>query len=184
MESQSTLQQAIGAVRAGGVIAYPTEGVYGLGCDPHNEAALQRIIDIKGRDSHKGFIVVASTQEQLSEFIAPVETDWQRQFDEVWPGPVTFVVPAAEGIDALLSGYRDTIAVRVSKHPVVRQLCELCEGALVSTSANRSGNKAFLNAADVRAEFGDAIDVVIDDELGGLAESTIIVDVRSGVRLR
>ena len=184
MENHSILQKAISVVRAGGVIAYPTEGVYGLGCDPHNEAALQRIIDIKGRDSHKGFIVVASTQHQLSEFIAPVPANWQMQFDKVWPGPVTFIVPAAEGICELLSGYRNTVAVRVSNHPVVRQLCELLGGPLVSTSANRSGCEAFRNAADVRAEFGDAIDVVIDDELGGLATSTRIIDVRTGGRLR
>lgn len=184
MESEKILQEAVNSIRAAGVVAYPTEGVYGLGCDPHIEAALQRIIDIKGRDSHKGFIVVASTQEQLSEFIAPVQDDWQIQFDHVWPGPVTFVVPAAEDINVLLSGYRETIAVRVSDHPVVRRLCELYGGALVSTSANRSGNQAYRTADDVRAEFGEAIDIVVDDQLGDLVTSTKIIDVRTGMRLR
>lgn len=184
LESESTLQKAVDALRTGGVVAYPTEGVYGLGCDPHNNDALQRILALKGRDSHKGFILVASTQKQLDEFIAPVEANWQQQFDLAWPGPVTFIVPATENISTLLSGYRDTIAVRVSNHPVVRQLCEHSNCALVSTSANRSGSQALCCAANVRAEFGDAIDVVIDDELGGLATSTRIIDVRTGVRLR
>jgi len=184
VEHETLHQNAVNAVRAGGVIAYPTEGVYGLGCDPHNETALQRIIDIKGRDSHKGFILVASTQAQLQNYIAPVQTDWQIQFDTFWPGPVTFIVPAAAGIGALLSGYRNTIAVRVSDHPVVRQLCDQFNDALVSTSANRSGKDALRCAADVAEQFGDLIDVIIDGKLGELTSPTRIIDVRTGARLR
>lgn len=171
-------------MRAGGVIAYPTEGVYGLGCDPHNQAALQRIIDLKGRDSHKGFIIVASSQDQLARFMAPVQAAWQTQFDQAWPGPVTFIVPAIDGISGLLSGYRDSMAVRVSNHPIVRDLCTLYDGALVSTSANRSGREALRSAAEVQIEFGDGIDVVIDAPLGGLTTSTTIIDVKTGSRLR
>ncbi|MFK7854549.1 MAG: L-threonylcarbamoyladenylate synthase [Granulosicoccus sp.] len=178
------MQKAIDAVRTGGIIAYPTEGVYGLGCDPHNQVALQRIIDLKGRDSHKGFIIVASSQGQLAGFMAPVQDDWQTQFDQAWPGPVTFIVPAIEGISGLLSGYRDSMAVRVSNHPIVCGLCRLYGGALVSTSANRSGREALKSAEDVQIEFGGGIDVVVDGPLGGLTTSTTIIDVKTGARLR
>lgn len=175
---------AIDVIRDGGVIAYPTEAVYGLGCDPRNEQALQRIIDIKGRDAHKGFILIASTQAQLAEYMAPVETAWQRQLDAHWPGPFTFIVPAADTISDLLSGYRNTLAVRVSAHPVVRKLCDSYGGALVSTSANRSGMLPLTKQEQIAEEFGDSIDVIVDGALGDLATPTRIIDVRDGSIIR
>jgi len=127
---------------------------------------------------------VASSQDQLAGFLSPVQDDWQTQFDEAWPGPVTFIVPAIEGISGLLSGYRESMAVRVSNHPIVCSLCRLYDGALVSTSANRSGREALKSADEVQNEFDDGIDVVVDGPLGGLATSTTIVDVKTGARLR
>lgn len=181
----TTIRQAVEALRAGRAIAYPTEAVFGLGCDPDNENALQHVIDAKGRDSHKGFILIASSQHQLREFIAPVSARQQETLDAHWPGPVTFVVPASvRNSNTLLSGYRDTLAVRVSTHPVVIQLCEQFGSAVVSTSANLSGRAALRSANEVRATFGNKLDVVIDDNVGTLDEPTKIIDLSSGERLR
>ena len=176
---------AVRALKQGGVIAYPTEAVFGLGCNPHIEKALQRIIDIKGRDAHKGFIVIASNQSQLQAFVTKPDNQQQAQLDEYWPGPVTFVMPASKVFkNSLLSGYRDTLAVRVSTHPLVVELCDAYNGAIVSTSANRSGEPALRSAESVRASIGEELDVVMDAPVGKLDSPTMIMDLVSGERLR
>lgn len=175
---------AVKALKSGGVVAYPTEAVYGLGCDPRNDNALQRILNIKHREAHKGFILIASNQQQLTPFLAPIRPEWQEQLDKVWPGPVTFVIPAASNVSELLSGSRDTLAVRVSKHPLVVKLCDAFGGAIVSTSANRSGNEALQTGQDVQNEFADSIDAIVDANVGTLASPTRIFDIRTGQQLR
>lgn len=178
------LSKALVALREGGVIAYPTEAVFGLGCDPRDEQALARIIDMKSRDAHKGFILVARSLEQLIPYLAPVKPDWQSRFDAVWPGPVTMVVPSAAGTSELLSGGRKTLAVRVSAHPLVRDLCAQFDGPIVSTSANRSGQPPCRDTASTVQLFGSEVDVVIDGEVGTLTAPTQIIDVCTGDQLR
>ncbi|MFK8083171.1 MAG: L-threonylcarbamoyladenylate synthase [Granulosicoccus sp.] len=179
------LESAVRVLRSGGVIAYPTEAVFGLGCDPHNQTALQRIIDIKGRDAHKGFILIASDQSQLIEYLEPISVEQQIKLDEYWPGPVTFVIPARATIrNTLLAGYRDTLAVRVSSHPLVVSLCEMYGGAIVSTSANRSGEPALCAAQDVIQLLGTDLDLVIDAPAGTLDSPTKIFELASGKQLR
>ena len=179
------LLRAVKALKQGGVIAYPTEAVFGLGCNPHNDKALQRIIDIKGRDAHKGFIVIASKQSQLQAFVAKPDDKQQAQLDKHWPGPVTFVMPASKMFrNSLLSGYKDTLAVRVSMHPSVIELCNANNGAIVSTSANRSGEPALRSAESVRALIGEELDVIIDAPVGTLDSPTMIIDLMSGEQLR
>lgn len=178
------ISAALKALDEGGVIAYPTEAVYGLGCDPSNTDALQRILDIKSREAHKGFILIAARQDQLAPFLAPMTPAWQAQLDAAWPGPVTFILPAASNVSPLLSGQRDTLAVRVSAHPLVNQLCTAYGGAVVSTSANRSGLPALSTGLDVEKVFKDSIDVIIDGKVGQLSSPTRIIDVRTGQRLR
>ena len=182
--------EGVRLVRAGGVIAYPTEAVFGLGCDPSNAAAVARIVALKRRAAEKGFILVASDARQLDVWLAPLEPAWRSRMDSAWPGPVTFVVPAAADTPDLVRGGRTTIAVRVSDHPVVRALCEGCGHALVSTSANESGQPALRDAGSVATAFGDVphtcarLDGVVAGETGGLTRATRIVDVRTGQSLR
>lgn len=178
------INAALKALDEGGVIAYPTEAVYGLGCDPRNTDALQRILDIKSREAHKGFILIAANQDQLAPFLAPVTPAWQAQLDEAWPGPVTFILPAANSVQPLLSGQRDTLAVRVSAHPLVNQLCTAFGGAIVSTSANLSGQPALNTGLDVEQVFKNSIDVIIEGKVGELSSPTHIIDARTGQRLR
>lgn len=181
---RADITAAVTALKNGGVIAYPTEAVFGLGCDPRNVTALQRILDIKAREANKGLILIAANQDQLTPFLKPVLPEWQAQLDAVWPGPVTFVLPAASDVPALLSGQRDTLAVRVSANPTVQQLCNAYGGPIVSTSANLSGHPALCSGTDVKALFNDDIDAIIDGHVGQLTSPTQIIDARTGQRLR
>jgi len=178
------LDAALDALRSGGIIAYPTEAVYGLGCDPADETALQKILDIKSREAHKGFIVVASSQQQLAPYIGEIRPEWQQQLDDAWPGPVTFVLPASNNCSELLTGKRDTLAVRVSSHPLVVKLCQAYDGAIVSTSANQSGHPPLQTGDEVASVFHNSIDAIINANVGSLASPTRIIDIQTGKQLR
>ena len=176
--------EAIRLIRAGGVVAYPTEAVFGIGCDPSDVEAVARVVAVKGRAADKGLILVAADARQLGPWLAPLEPAWRSRMDDAWPGPVTFVVPAARDTPSLVRGGRTTIAVRVSDHPIVRALCEGCGHPLVSTSANASGEPALREDAAVARAFGDALDGVVAGTTGGRRHPSAIVDVRTGRRLR
>jgi len=179
-----SIDAALDALHNGGVIAYPTEAVFGIGCNPRNETAVQKVLDIKHREAHKGLILVASDQKQLEPYLAPITAAWQTQLDAVWPGPVTFIIPAANDVSAILSGGRSTLAVRVSQHPVVSELCDRYGDAIVSTSANKSGEAPLQTGDDVSQHFGNTIDAVVDGDVGTLASPTRIIDIQTGQRLR
>jgi len=178
-----TCAQAAIAVAAGKLIAYPTEAIYGLGCNPLNENAVEQLLQLKIRERNKGLILVAHEWQQLEQFVSVDEAMLEKAF-QTWPGPVTWVIPASTRCSAVLTGARDTVAVRVSSHEVVSELCKACGHALVSTSANISGQMPFNNAAEIETEFGDHIAGVVGGDLGGLHNATSIFDIRTGVQLR
>lgn len=184
----NSLEKAIKAVQRQQVIAYPTEAVFGLGCDPLSLTAVRQILAIKGREADKGLILIASHQGQLEPFMARCLPQWQRQFDQYWPGHVTFIVPASSmlspDISAVLTGGRDTIAVRVSNHPVVKMLCDRCGSALVSTSANLSGRPPLKTAAEVRGEFAEQLAAVVDADCGDQQKPSRIIDITDGKIIR
>jgi len=182
--TDSPLTRAVAALRAGGVIAYPTEAVWGLGCDPRNAAALQRLLALKERPARKGLILVAAGFEQLRPFLQPLPADREAAILATWPGPVTWVWPAAADVSPLLRGEHDTLAVRVSDHPLVIALCEAWGGPVVSTSANRSGEAPARTREAVEAQFGDALDAILDGPTGGRERPSEIRDARSGRILR
>ena len=178
------LRRAVETVRSGGVIAYPTEAVYGLGCDPLEQTAVQRIFELKVRDPGKGLILIASDIHQLMPFMAELPSDVLTKLKASWPGPVTWVVPAADSLPAWLSGGRDTLAVRVTAHPVASALCAASDMALVSTSANRSGRSPARTALAVRALFGGGVDEILPGAVGGQAKPTEIREALTGKVLR
>ena len=184
MSRTTDVQRTARCVQLGGVIVYPTEAVYGLGCDPGNRAALQRLLKIKARKPDKGLVLVAENLDQLEPFIQPFSPTIRARTAPTWPGPVTWVVPARATIDPLLSGSRSTLAVRVSAHPTVRALCNACSHALVSTSANISGQIPLLDPADIDTAFTDLADLFLDGLLGDEPCATSIFDATSGLRLR
>jgi L-threonylcarbamoyladenylate synthase len=178
------LRRAIEAVRAGGVIAYPTESVYGLGCDPLEQLAVERIYELKQRDAAKGLILIASGMAQLLPFMGPLPADVLAALEASWPGPVTWVVPAAATLPFWLSGGRTTLAVRVTAHPVASALCRALDMALVSTSANRSGRPPARTALAVRNLLGDGVDEIVSGAVGGLDKPTEIREALTGKVLR
>ena len=178
------LKRAVETVRAGGIVAYPTEAVYGLGCDPLEYAAVERIFGLKGRAASKGLILIAAGFSQLLPYVAPLDAASRKKLEESWPGPVTWVVPAASALPFWLSGGRRTIAVRVTAHPVARALCDACGMALVSTSANRSGRSPARSTTQARSLFGDSVDYILPGVVGGLKKPTEIREALTGKILR
>ena len=147
-------------LRRGGVIAYPTESCFGLGCDPASRLGVQRVLRIKGRPQHKGLILIGSSAKQFSPYIAPLTAVQQEQMTAAWPGPHTWLVPAATDCPRTLTGKHRTIALRVTAHQQAARLCATTNMALVSTSANRSGGKAARSARECRRLFGSGVRVI------------------------
>ncbi|MGD8643068.1 MAG: L-threonylcarbamoyladenylate synthase [Chromatiales bacterium] len=179
-----TLEQAARVLRDGGLVAYPTEGVYGLGCDPMNESAVDRLLELKQRPRAKGLILIAAAPEQLEPFLAPLEPRLRERVLARWPGPVTWVVPAAPTTPEWVRGQHETIAVRVTAHPLAAALCRAAGMAIVSTSANLSGHEPARSAREVVEQLGGRIDCVLEGALGGLDRPTEILDARTGRVLR
>ncbi|WP_251977362.1 L-threonylcarbamoyladenylate synthase [Salinicola avicenniae] len=172
------------ALRAGGIIAYPTEGVWGLGCDPDDERALAALIALKGRASEKGLILIAGDIAQLMPWLEGVDEAAMARLRASWPGPNTWLIPDNGRALPLLRGAHPTLAVRVSDHPLVQSLCAAWGGPLVSTSANRAGEPAAMSAAEVRATFGDRLEAVVEGPLGGRDRPSTIRDLMTNRILR
>jgi L-threonylcarbamoyladenylate synthase len=183
-ETSERIREAASVIRAGGVVVYPTEAVFGLGCDPDNEQALRRLLGLKGRPLHKGLILIASQFAQLAPYLAPMDKAMRERIMASWPGPVTWLVPARAQVSELLRGEHHTLAVRVSAHPVVAALCRGVGRAIVSTSANRAQGEPARTVAQARALFGDEVDLYLDGEVDRAAQPSEIRDALSGQVIR
>lgn len=170
-------------LRRGGLIAYPTESCYGLGCDPRNVRALRRLIALKGRDASKGMLLIADSFRRLAPFVGVLAPADRARMAKTWPGPVTWVVPASSACPALLTGGRSTIAVRVTAHPGAARLCRALGMALVSTSANKSGRKPAKTAAQCRTIFGRRVRV-LPGRVGTRRRPSTLIDLATGTVLR
>lgn len=160
-------RQGIEALQSGGVIAYPTEGVWGLGCDPADDQAVFRILELKQRPVAKGVILLGSRLEHLAPWLGRLDRDeWQKLADSRGKG-VSWLVPHEGCSPWWITGDQPNVAVRLTNHPVVTALCDGFGGAIVSTSANPGGLPPALNALRVRSYFGDLIDVIVPGALGG-----------------
>lgn len=178
------LTTAVAHLKQGGVIAYPTEGVFGLSCDPTNLDAVKRLLQLKNRPSHKGLILIASEWRQLQPFAKSLTDEQMATVMATWPGPVTWLVPAAANTPRLLTGEHTTIAVRITAHPLAAELCKIFGGALVSTSANRNNLTPCMTAEEVSATFAAELDFVLEGPTGGLTGPTTIRDLLTGATLR
>lgn len=178
------IDSAVAAMRNGGVIAYPTEAVFGLGCDPDNHVALTALLALKQRSASKGLILIAAELTQLLPYIAEVDTPLQQRALATWPGPVTWLFPCAKQIDPLLRGEHQTIAIRVTAHPLARQLCLAFGKAIVSTSANLSGHAPARTVAEVQAQFTDRLAAIVDGQVDLGARPSEIRDLLSNKVIR
>ncbi|GAB2792448.1 Sua5/YciO/YrdC/YwlC family protein [Halomonas shantousis] len=178
------LADAVAALRQGGIVAYPTEAVWGLGCDPDNDEALSRLIRLKARDPAKGMILIAGDMAQLEPWLEGLEAPLRARLAACWPGPHTWLVPDNGRARPLLRGTHARLAVRVSDHPLVQRLCAAFGGPLVSTSANTAGHSPAMTATEVHESLGDGVDVIVDGPLGGRARPSTIRDLLTGEVLR
>jgi len=181
--SLTALRQAVPTVEAGGLIAYPTEGVFGLGCRPDAHAALERLLALKGRSAASGFILIANDWAQLDGWIAPAPEEAVRVRKRTRK-PVTWIVTAGPRAHALVTGGRATLACRVTSHRLAAALCALADTPLVSTSANRHGRPPALTALAVRRRFGAEVDCVVAGATGGARGPSEIRVARTGKVLR
>ncbi|MEE8238057.1 MAG: L-threonylcarbamoyladenylate synthase [Gammaproteobacteria bacterium] len=177
-------ERAARALADGGLIAYPTEGVYGLGCLPGQRGAVERLLRIKRRSWRKGLILIAADIAQLEPLIILPRAGLRAEILASWPGPVTWVLKAQRGVPAWLSGGRETLAVRVTAHSLARRLCSRLESPLVSTSANRSGRPPLTRVLQVRRELGGELDDILVGPLGSLTQPTAVRDGLTGQILR
>jgi len=178
------IYQASHILKASGVIAYPTETVWGLGCDPFDEAALERVIQIKRRDAHKGLILVAASIEQFDFLLHDTNEEDLQKMQATWPGAVTWLVPHKGRVPALVHGQFDTVAIRVSPHPMVQALCTEFGGPIVSTSANFSGKPTVTNSVQARKILGPYLDFILQGPVGLAKAPSRIIDLRSGRVIR
>jgi len=179
-----SVKGAVKCLREGKVIAYPTEAVYGLGCDPGNEVAVRQILALKDRPADAGLILISDAFERFLPWIDPIS---RTQLDcalATWPGPVTWLFPRHQDTPDWLAGKHQTIALRVTEHPVCREICAQFDGAIVSTSANPRGVEPARTAGEVDQYFGSALCGTVDGDLGGEQKPSQIRDLASGRVLR
>ncbi|QSX78812.1 Sua5/YciO/YrdC/YwlC family protein [Agrilutibacter solisilvae] len=186
MTIPASLDDTVRCLRAGGVVAYPTEAVWGLGCNPDDEAAVLRLLAIKQREVDKGLILVAAEVAQFDGWLdwPALAPDQVRAVHASWPGPHTWIVPALSRVPRWITGRHAGVAVRVSAHPVVAALCRAAGMPLVSTSANRAGEPPAHRREALDPQVLAAVDAVCEGETGGLGAPTAIRDARTGATLR
>jgi L-threonylcarbamoyladenylate synthase len=141
-------------LRRGGLIAYPTESCYGLGCDPENRIAVQRLLKLKQRPQRKGLILIAAGYRQVAHYLQPITPGEQQQLKTAGAQAITYLMPALHSAPRWLRGSHDTLAIRLTAHRQAAQLCRGVDSALVSTSANRSGQRPARTYAQCRRLFG------------------------------
>ena len=178
------MRQAAAVVAAGGVVAYPTEHCFGLGCNPLNEQAVRRILGLKRRSWDKGLIVISDHIRRLTRIVELSDPTLLVQPLASWPGPYTWLLPALSSTPLWLKGRHNTLAVRIPGHRIALELCRRAGSAVVSTSANRKDQLPFRTATRVRSEFGDAIDWIVDGPVGNSMAPSVIRDAATGRLIR
>ena len=176
MTGPSPVERALEVIRGGGLVAIPTETVYGLAADADNEAAVRRIFTVKGRPADHPLIVHIASATQLPEWAASVPTAAGRLADTCWPGPLTLLVPKAQRVSRVVTGGRDTVGIRVPAHPLTTELLERFGGGLAAPSANRFGMVSPTTAEHVRADLADDVDFVLDGGPCPIGVESTIVD--------
>ncbi len=189
MSLSSELKVAIDTLNKGGIIAYPTETVYGLGCLPNNTDAIKRLLAIKHRSVKKGLILIGANRQQLAPYISSLSDRlWQKltglNKGTTTPRATTWIVPAATSASPWIRGNRDTVAVRITRHSLARALCLGCNSALISTSANESGSPSVCNDMDLSPALVNQLDYLLRGKCGKDSVPSRIEDIMTGEIIR
>ena len=183
MMISKNIKQAVTTIRKKGVIAYPTEAMFGLGCNPFCETAVNSILAMKERSIDMGLILVASYIQDILPLIDLTFEEIGHDIISSWPGHTTWIFPAATSTPSWICGKKPTVAIRISAHPIVQSLCQELGGPLVSTSANIHGHPPCLCAKEVK-EFFPTIDFILDGDLGKQNQPSQIFDAITKKQLR
>jgi len=175
---------AVEQLRAGNIIAYPTEAVYGLGCDPANESAIRKLLSLKGRQASAGFVLIASEYSQLLPWISHIDEQLKDKAMQTWPGPVTWLFPRAADVSDYVAGKHDSIAVRITAHEPSRNLCAAFGSALISSSANHTATRPARSITEVEDYFDHRLGGILAGTLGGADNPSEIRDLLSGKIIR
>ena len=167
--------------KQGKVFAYPTEAVYGLGCDPDNKSAVMRLLEIKNRSISKGLIIIASDFSQVEKYLQPL---LQTQIAFTTPSENTYIFPALDSAPKWITGDFNSLAIRITIHLIARELCQILDSALVSTSANLEGLEPAKTAEAVLDQLGNKVDIILEGALGDLQSPTKIFDSLTGEVIR
>ncbi len=184
MTTHSIIQQAVAALKQGKIIAYPTEAIFGLGCDPFNPAAVKQLLSLKQRPVSKGLILIAHNWEQIEALTLPIEEKHLMLAQKTWPGPRTWIFPASSNAPAWIRGEHTGIALRVTQHPIASALCQAFGGPIVSTSANLDGEIPAKDIATIHRYFPSGLEMVVDEALGDASSPTTIQDILTGKTIR
>ncbi|MCY4545012.1 MAG: L-threonylcarbamoyladenylate synthase, partial [Gemmatimonadetes bacterium] len=177
---KAILQEAAGVIRDGGLVAFPTETVYGIGADGTNPAAIRRIYDAKGRDETKPILVLVSRRQDLDRLVRHIPGRVHALMDACWPGPLTLVFPALDSVPRELLGGGSTIGVRHSGAAIAGHLCRAVGGPVTAPSANRSGDPEPITAEDVALRLGGRVDLILDGGRSPSDQPSTVVDVSAG----
>ncbi len=182
--TQSEIEGAVETLRAGALVAFPTETVYGLGANAADPAAVARIFELKGRPADHPVIVHLDNPRYLHRWVASMPPVAEELAARFWPGPLTLILPKAEDVNAVVTGGQDSIGIRIPSHPMAQQLLTAFGGGIAAPSANRYGRLSPTRPEHVREEFGDAVSVVLDGGESPIGlESTIVSCLDNTARL-
>lgn len=184
MPTTFRIQRAAQILSDGGLIAYPTEAVWGLGCDLWSDVAVERLLTLKQRSPAKGLILVAGAMSQFEWLLADLSVAQRSRLSLSWPGPTTWLVPHRQLVPPWISGQHATVALRVSDHRVVVELCLAFGGPIVSTSANITGHQPAMEPYQLRQYFGAELDYLVPGRLGGHPRPSMIKDLVSDTVVR
>ena len=180
----ASVEELADIIRQGGIIAYPTEAVWGLGCDPFNESAVKRILTLKSRPESKGLILVAGAQEELSPWLATLDHKAAQRLISHNETPTSWVVPDTTITPSWVRGEHQSVAIRLSQHKPVQRLCAAFKGVIVSTSANPAGLEPAMSAQEVHSYFGEKIDTIFDASLGQASQPSQVRDILTDTLFR
>ncbi len=164
------------AIVKGKIVAYPTESVFGIGCDPENEKSINKIIEIKNRSKQKGLIIIADEVKKLSKFIHKDYLDLFIKKSDIESKPTTWIVPSSKHVLNLVKGEDSSVALRITQHPIASRICKYSNKAIISTSANISSKTPAKNSNEILMQFGEEIDIIVDGRVGDSIKPTQIVD--------